>query len=108
LCRLRLHSLSEYSSKQENEKKRKAKDRSEQESNLRLEKVRGKAVEHRFLILTAGEVDRLGRQAREEQSPSEFATTKSAKGGRKKGTKRLTEGRRRVGGLRSTQPCATS
>jgi hypothetical protein len=74
LCRLRLHSLSEYSSKQENEKKGKAKDSSEQESNARLEKVRGKAVGHRFLILTTGEATGSGdSQAREEQSPSEFA-----------------------------------
>jgi hypothetical protein len=78
LCRLRLHSLSEYSSKQENEKKRKAKDRSEQELNSQLEKVRGKAVEHRFLILTTGEATGSGdSQAREEQSPSEFAKTAS-------------------------------
>jgi hypothetical protein len=57
------------------EQKRKAKDRSEQESNSRLEKVRGKAMEHLFLILTTGEATGSGdSQAREEQSPSEFAT----------------------------------
>jgi hypothetical protein len=76
LCCLWLHSLSEHTSKQENEQKRKAKDRCEEESNSRLEKVRGKAVEHRFLILTTGEATGSGdSQAREEQSPLEFATS---------------------------------
>jgi hypothetical protein len=67
-CRLRLHSLSEYSSKQENEKKKKAKDRSEQESNTRLVKMREKAVGHRFLILTTGEATGSGdSHARDER-----------------------------------------
>jgi hypothetical protein len=67
-------SLSIQASKK-TKRKEKEKDRREEESNSRLEKVRGRAVEHRFLILTAGELTGSGdSQAREEQSPSEFAT----------------------------------